>query len=147
MNYGCDTSFLMRILTNHPNPLAADVISEAFIRVKRGDVFEVSDLVLSEAYFALQVSYGLTKSDALKCLKAISFAKGFKVSDYAKEILTLPGLDKASPGFVDRLIHGGYFVKRRKTVSCEKSFSKLANTEVFKERRRRVVGKFGIIRA
>ena len=133
MNYGCDTSFLLRILTNHPLPLATKVISEAFTRVKRGDMFRISDLVLAEAYYALQVSYGLAKADALKCLKAISVAKGFKVSDYAKEILAMPSLEKASPGFVDRLIHGEYFTDRCKTVSCEKSFRKLVNSEVFIE--------------
>jgi len=132
MTYGCDTSFLMRILTNHPHPLASDVICEAYRRVKSGDIFEVSDLVLSEAYFLLQASYGLSKSDALKCLKSISIAKGFKVSDHARDILALPALEKARPGFVDRLIHSEYFVANRKTVSCEKSFRKLANTEVFK---------------
>ena len=133
MNFGCDTSFLLRILTNHPQPLATKVISEAYTRVKRGDVFRISDLVLSEAYYALQVSYGLSKSEALKCLKAIAVAKGFLVSDFAKEILAIPVLEKASPGFVDRLIHGGYFTLRCKTVSCEKSFRKLIDSEVIKE--------------
>jgi len=132
VNFGCDTSFLLRILTNHPLPLAAEVISEAYVRVKRGDVFEISDLVLSEAYYALQVSYGLSKSDALKCLKAISVAKGFKVSDRAREILQMTSLEKARPGFVDRLIHAEYSGAGRKTVACEKSFHKLVNTEVFK---------------
>jgi len=133
MTYGCDTSFLMRILTNHPLPLASDVIAEACRRVKQGDVFEISDLVLSEAYFALQVSYGLSKADALKCLKTISVAKGFEVSGHARDILALPALERSSPGFVDRLIHGEYFTTNLMTVTCEKSFRKLANTEVFKE--------------
>jgi len=136
MTYGCDTSFLMRILTNHPLPLASDVIAETYRRVKQGDVFEISDLVLSEAYYSLQASYGLSKSDALKCLKAISIAKGFKVSDHARDILALPVLEKASPGFVDRLIHSEYFVANHKTLTCEKSFRKLANTEVFSEKKK-----------
>ena len=134
MKYGCDTSFLLRILTNHPLPLATKVISEAFIRIKQGNVFKISDLVLSEAYYALQVSYGLSKADALKCLRTISIARGFEVSGYAKEILAMSSLDKSNPGFVDRLIHGGYFIERCKIVSCEKAFRKLVNAEVIKEK-------------
>lgn len=131
MTYGCDTSFLMRILTNHPVPLAAKVIAETDKRIKSGDVFEISDLTLSEAYFSLQASYGVSKADALTLLRMISEAAGFTVSDHARGILALPNLATAKPGFVDRLIHGTYFSEGNKTVACEKSFRKLSLTEVF----------------
>ena len=65
MTYGCDTSFLMRILTNHPKPLSLKVIETAYKRVLEGCVFEISDTTLSEAYYALQASYGVSKADAL----------------------------------------------------------------------------------
>ena len=131
MTYGCDTSFLMRILTNHPGPLAAKVIAETDKRIKSGDVFEISDLTLSEAYFSLQVSYGVSKADALVLLKRISEAAGFTVSDHAKGILALPNLATAKPGFVDRLIHGTYFSEGKTTIACEKSFRKQPLSEVF----------------
>ena len=131
MTYGCDTSVLMRILTNHPSPLAAKVIAEADKRIKSGDVFEISDLTLSEAYFSLQASYGVSKADALTLLKRMSEATGFTVSDHARDILARPNLATAKPGFVDRLIHGTYFSEGNKTVACEKSFRKLPLTEVF----------------
>lgn len=131
MTYGCDTSFLMRILTNHPGSLAAKVIAETDKRIQSGDVFEISDLTLSEAYFSLQASYGVSKVDALALLKRISEAAGFTVSDHARGILALPNLATAKPGFVDRLIHGTYFSEGNKTVACEKSFRKLPLTEVF----------------
>ena len=83
MTYGCDTSFLMRILTNHPSRLAGKVIAETDKRINRGDVFEISDLTLSEAYFSLQASYGVSKADALSLLKRMSEAAGFTVSDHA----------------------------------------------------------------
>ena len=131
MTYGCDTSFLMRILTNHPQPLAAKVIAEEYRRVLDGHVFEISDLTLSEAYYSLQASYGVSKTDALMLLKRISEATGFVVSGHAKNTLALPNIAKASPGFVDRLIHGEYFAAARTTVACEKSFRKLPLAEVF----------------
>jgi predicted nucleic-acid-binding protein len=131
MTYGCDTSFLMRILTNHPRPLATKVIVEAYRRVQQGDAFEISDLTLSEAYYSLQASYGVPKADALALLKKISEARGFVVSDHARDVLALPNLAKSSPGFVDRLIHGEYFAGAKTTVACEKSFRKLPLAEVF----------------
>ena len=131
MTYGCDTSFLMRILTNHPRPLATKVIVEAYGRVQDGHLFEISDLTLSEAYYSLQASYGVSKADALTLLKKIAVAKGFVVSGHAKAVLALPNLAKTRPGFVDRLIHGEYFADSKTTVACEKSFRKLPHTEVF----------------
>ena len=123
MTYGCDTSFLMRILTNHPCPLAAKVIAETDERIKSGDVFE--------AYFSLQASYGVSKADALALLKRMSEVAGFTVSDHARDILALPNLATAKPGFVDRLIHGSYFSEGKTTIACEKSFRKLPLSEVF----------------
>lgn len=131
MTYGCDTSFLMRILTNHPRPLATRVIMEAYRRVQEGHLFEISDLTLSEAYYSLQASYGVPKPDALTLLKKIVEARGFVVSNYVKDVLAIPNLAKASPGFVDRLIHGEYFTDSKTTVACEKSFRKLPLAEVF----------------
>ena len=131
MTYGCDTSFLMRILTNHPRPLATKVIVEAYRRVQAGHLFEISDLTLSEAYYSLQASYGVSKVDALTLLKKISQARGFVVSRHAKDVLAVSNLAKASPGFVDRLIHGEYFANSKTTVACEKSFKKLPLAEVF----------------
>ena len=131
MTYGCDTSLLMRILTNHPSPLAAKVIAETDKRIKSGDVFEISDLTLSEAYFSLQANYGVSKTDALALLKRMSEVAGFTVSDHARDILALPNLATAKPGFVDRLIHGTYFSEGKTTIACEKSFRKLPLSEVF----------------
>ena len=131
MTYGCDTSFLMRILTNHPSSLAAKVVAETDKRIKSGDLFEISDLTLSEVYFSLQASYGVSKADALALLKRISETVGFTVSVHARDIFAVPNLATAKPGFVDRLIHGIYCSAGKTTVACEKSFRKLPLSEVF----------------
>lgn len=131
MTYGCDSSFLMRILTNHPLPLAAKVVEATHARIQAGDQFEISDLVLSETYYALQASYGVAKVNALSLLGKIAVTEGFVVSDRAKDILSIPNLWKINPGFVDRLIHGQYLSEAKTTVSCEKAFKKLPRTEVF----------------
>ena len=73
----------------------------------------------------------MSKADALTLLRKISEAKGFVVSKHAKDVLAIPNIAKASPGFVDRLIHGEYFADSKTTVACEKSFRKLPLAEVF----------------
>ena len=57
MKYALDTSVLVRILVNRPQPLAAEVIREVASRIADGDVMLVSNLVLSEAYYAVQHHY------------------------------------------------------------------------------------------
>lgn len=133
MTYSLDTSALLRILTNEPRQLAANVAMWIHVRQLRGDLFVISDLVMAEAYYALQYHYGFTKEEALKTLNVIANAKGFSVSGWTKDILSLPNLAKATPGFVDRMIHGAGFAAGQTTLSCEKSFRRLLNTEIVKE--------------
>lgn len=133
MTYSLDTSAFLRILLNEPKRLAANVAMYVCSRQQQGDVFEISDLVLAEAYYALQFHYDLPKDAALKVLQHFAGLKGFRVSSYAKDILALPNLAKTSPGFVDRLIHGAAFTSGATTVSCEKNFKRLANTAIIKE--------------
>lgn len=133
MTYSLDTSTLLRILLNEPKRLAANVAMFVFSRQQKGDVFAISDLVLSEAYYALQFHYDLPKDKAIESLKFIANIKGFAVSDWAKDVLSLPNLAKATPGFVDRLIHGAAFVQSQTTVSCEKGFRRLPSTDIVKE--------------
>lgn len=133
MTYSLDTSALLRILTNEPRKLAANVAIRIQARQRKGDLFSISDLVLAEAYFALQYHYNFAKEDAIKTLKFIANTPGFVVSDWTKDILSQPGLDRATPGFVDRMIHGAAFASGQTMLSCEKSFRRLLNTEIVKE--------------
>ena len=60
----------------------------------------------------------------------LSLQRGFEFSDEAKRALALPNIAKASPGFVDRLIHGEQVARGVKVLSCEKDFRKLPDTEL-----------------
>ena len=42
--------------------------------------------------------------------------------------ISLDNIDRASPGFVDRQIHGEQHAKGISVLSCEKSFRKLSDT-------------------
>ena len=133
MIHGLDTSVLMRILTRQPTRLATNVIVKIHRLQLAGDRFFISDLVLSEAYFALQDHYGISKANAIAALNALCNVPGFEVTPHAKEALSTPDLERAHPGFADRLICGDYLNRGLKTFACEKSFSRMPLTEVIKE--------------
>ncbi len=125
VRYSLDTTFLVRLLTGDPVPqfhLAADFLEKC--RREEG-VVEVLDLVLAEAYFALKYHYGFPKDAALKSLHQFAEQPLVAVSKYALEILALPGLSSANPGFVDLLIHSFSRTKNCKLVTFEKKARKL----------------------
>lgn len=125
MRYSLDTTFLIRLLTGDPVPqfhLAAGFLQKCELEE---DVAEVLDLVLAEAYFALQYHYGFPKDAALKSLYQFVQQPVVAVSQHALEILSLSGLSSANPGFVDLLIHGSSRTKNCKLVTFEKKARKL----------------------
>ena len=130
MTWALDTSVLVRILSNSPQPLATEVIWTVADRIANGDTMFISNLVASEAYYAMQHHYGVDKGTVLRSLRFISEQPGFRFDDEAKSALSIDGLDHANLGFVDRLIHGESESKGFTLLSCEKSFRRLANTEV-----------------
>ena len=125
LRYSLDTSFVVRLLTGDPVPLFQ--LAASFLEKCRREegVAEVLDLVLAEAYFALQYHYGFPKEAALKSLYQFSEHHAVAVSKHTLEILSLPGLSSANPGFIDLLIHGFSRTKNCQLVTFEKKARKL----------------------
>jgi predicted nucleic-acid-binding protein len=125
-----DTSVVMRLLVQEP----ADLYRAAAVFVEeklRSDVpVHVCDLVLAEAYFALQGFYGMPKAAALEVLAGFVATKGLIFSPQARGVLATKHLAKAKPGFVDRLIHGAGHLTGQTLVTFEKAASKLPSTVV-----------------
>ena len=125
-----DTSVLIRLLTRDPLPLfktAADLLDQ-WTEGTPGLI--VTDLVLSETYYALQYHYSFPKAGAIESLRRMASHPAIAVSPYAKKILSLPNLATARPGFVDRLIHGAAQAAGATIVTFEKSAGKLPHTHV-----------------
>ena len=133
MDYGLDTSALLRIVTSDPPSLAVKVARAIQLIVEDGGILHVSDLVVQEAYFALQHHYGSTKENAIADLLAISNAEGFHFSSGAKAVLSEPHAARMAPGLVDRMIVADYDAKGFHTLSCEKSFRRLPSALVITE--------------
>ena len=136
MNYGADTSIVLRVLTGEPSSLAQIVQTRLTALWSQGDRIAICDMVLAEAYFALQHSYGLAKKDALDALKLLAAHPGFSLSASAVSALRTPNLEKASPGFIDRVIHGTYMTDANAEsimLTCEKDAKRLGHVEVLKD--------------
>lgn len=126
--FSLDTSFALRILTESPDsqvPLALDFYEE---QRQAGNQLFISDLVLSECYFALQFHFDFTKADALAALKALTAE--ITVTPSARLVFNLPNLAQMKPGFIDRLIHGAAHGEGQTLVTFEKAAKKLPNTLV-----------------
>ena len=135
MRYGADTSIILRVLTGQPTSLAAVVRTRLESLWLSGAILDVCDLVVSETYFALQHSYGLTKESALNALLNLSAHPGFRLSSQVVAALRTENLARAKPEFLDRVIHGTYVADDDSVMlTCEKGSRRLANVEVIKDK-------------
>ncbi len=130
MTFGLDTSVVLRLLTGQPQELAARALARYQDGISAGDSFYVSDIVASEVYYAIQHHYGKTKEEALTALKVFSDGEGISFSQNFVVAINASNIHRANPGFVDRMLAASYRDQGQITLSCEKSFSRLPDTEV-----------------
>ena len=130
MTFGLDTSVVLRLLTGQPRELAARALARYQDGIAKGDSFYVSDIVASETYYAIQYHYGKNKEEALSALKGFSSGEGVSFSKNFAASINTPDIHKANPGFVDRMLASEYRQQGQITLSCEKSFRRLPDTEV-----------------
>lgn len=75
-----DTSVIVRLLTQEPQALFQTAAQFLEARLTAGVPVFISDLVLAEAYFALQTCYHFPKADALRTIAALAQTNGLSVS-------------------------------------------------------------------
>jgi predicted nucleic acid-binding protein len=132
MRVGLDTSVLLRLLTGEPGPLAAIAVRRVEASLLAGDTVLVSDLVVSEAYFALQQHFRLSKAQAIGALRDFLRQSGAVAAGAADGILATPNLAVAQPGLVDRLIHAEYVRVADEMLTFEKSAARLRGAHVLR---------------
>ncbi len=132
MRVGLDTSVLLRLLTGEPEPLAAVAARRVEASLRAGDTVLVSDLVVSEAYFALQHHFGLSKAQAIDVLQEFLSKSGALAAGSADRILATHNLAVAQPGLVDRLIHAEYIRVADMMLTFEKSAARLTGSRVLR---------------
>jgi len=130
MKIGLDTSVVLRLLTGEPEAQARLALAEVQTLTTRGVSLFVSDLVTSEVYFALQYHYAVPKVEALSILAQFFAESGVQALGAAAAVLSVRGLAKANPGFVDRLIHAGYISSVGEVLTFEKAAGRLQSVRV-----------------
>ena len=127
-----DTSIVMRLLTGLPEAQAQKALSEFTSRLASGSKLFVSDLVISEAYFALQHHYKIPKPEALQLLSDFLSDSGITSTGVATTIMATPNLATAKPGFLDRLIHAQALDVAEELLTFEKASSRLGHVCILK---------------
>jgi predicted nucleic-acid-binding protein len=122
---GLDTSFILRLLLGEPTDQAERAVEKLDEMKGRGEKGAVSDLVVSEAYFALQYHYGVPKQLALNKLKEFLQSPEIQATGQSLDVLAQSNLGRAKPGFVDRLIHAEYLQTTSGMLTFEKAAAKL----------------------
>lgn len=127
---GIDTSVVMRLLTGEPAPLAS-IATEYLAEIEgAGAAVFVSNLVVSEAYFACNYHYRMPKAEVLRGLLTLLSKPTFVVHPALLGLLAKEDLATAKPGFLDRLIHAEYTGADLPLVTFEKSASRLPNSRL-----------------
>ncbi|KAF0246438.1 MAG: hypothetical protein FD180_702 [Planctomycetota bacterium] len=134
MKLGLDTSVVLRLLTGEPAGMAAVCGERLEAAARAGDRVVVSDLVVLEAYHALQFHYELPKERAREAI-ARMFRSGQVEPDRPETAEAYAPAAGAGP--VDRLIHSRYAALGARTLTFDDLQSRLAGAERLRERRHR----------
>lgn len=107
---GLDTSVVLRLLVGSPPGQAGAALALVKENAAAGVKVVVSDLVVSEAYFALHAHYDVPKNEAIRALSEMlsSGLVGPADGPAILAVLAAAARPPAKPGFVDRLIHAQY---------------------------------------
>lgn len=129
---GLDTSVVLRILTGEPEGQARAV--REFLRSSshQGKRLVVSDLVISETYFALVTHYGVSKREAMDGLLEMLERGVVHPSPGARSVDVLRTMKTSGqkPGLVDRLIHAHYASLPADMATFERASRKLTGAVV-----------------
>jgi predicted nucleic acid-binding protein len=127
-----DTSVVLRILIGEPEDSARIAEASVCQAIDAGREVLVSDLVVLEAYFALQHHYGISKVATVKNLRALFEADGIapENGDSIIEVLDSMLSGASKPGLVDRLIHARAAKAQAELYTFEKASRRLPGVKV-----------------
>lgn len=123
--FGIDTSILVRLLTGDPSR-DYEKTRAALERLLTDDPaaeIEASNLVIAEAYFALQHHYGVPKDEAREALTSV-LTSGLVKPQLGRSVLEALS-EKAEPGLLDRLIAGEYSASGLVPVTHDRKMARL----------------------
>lgn len=131
MTLGLDTSVVLRLLTGEPPGMASVCRERLEAAAVAGDKVVVSDLVLLEAYHALQFHYLIPRHVARAAI-AKMLKSGQVEAERPDAALVFAPAGGADPA--DRLIHARYAALGARTLTFDASQSRLPGAERLRER-------------
>jgi predicted nucleic acid-binding protein len=131
---GLDTSVVLRLLVGAPSDQAQSALRFVKDQLTAGSRIVASDLVVSEAYFALHAHYGVPKSKAISALLEMLASGLVEPADGPGILTVLAATARApsKPGFVDRLIHAQYRRSSAGMATFERAAGRLSGTTVLR---------------
>ena len=128
--YGIDTSIFVRLLTGDP---AKDyektrAALEKILSDDPAAEIEVSNLVIAEAYFALQHHYGVPKDEARAALVSV-MTSGLIKPQHGQSVLDALR-ETREPGVLDRLIASDYAAHGLITVTNDRKMGRLPRSRL-----------------
>jgi predicted nucleic-acid-binding protein len=129
---GLDTSVVLRLLVGAPAGQARAALGFVRQNLAAGRRVVASDLVVSEAYFALHAHYDVPKPEAVAALLEMLRSGLVEPADgpAVTRALETAARAPAKLGFVDRLIHAQYERMSATMVTFERAAARLASTTV-----------------
>jgi predicted nucleic acid-binding protein len=131
---GLDTSVVLRLLVGSPPGQAKTALGFVKKSLTVGVRVIVSDLVVSEAYFALHAHYDVPKAEAISALLEMLRSGLVEPADgpVILAVLAAAARPPAKPGFVDRLIHEQYQRSSASMATFERAAGRLVGTTVLR---------------
>ena len=131
---GLDTSVVLRLLTAEPADQADEALGFLKELKSAGRRAFASDLVVSEAYFALQAHYQVPKKAAVRALLDFLRTGFVEPEENGVAVQALESITGSSqkPGFVDRMIHAQYAMIPATLITFEKASKELDGVIVLK---------------
>jgi predicted nucleic acid-binding protein len=124
MSLGLDTSVVLRLLTGAP-ATQADA-ARAILATSR-DPICISDLVVSETYFALRHHYAVPHADAAHAMAALLDDPRVQCTGVAKRVVrhaTARAVSRSAPGLMDQLILADYRANQCTVATFDRELAK-----------------------
>ena len=124
MSLGLDTSVVLRLLTGVPAKQAD--AARSMLAASR-DTICISDLVVSETYFALRHHYAVPHADAAHALAALLDDPRVQCTGVAKRVVrdaTARSVSRSAPGLMDQLILADYRANQCTVATLDRELAK-----------------------
>ena len=127
--FGIDTSILVRLLTGTPADTYTACRNALQVLIEdRGAQILASNMVIGEAYVAVQHHYGVAKADARDALLKV-LTSGMVSPLHGRSVLAAIA-NRSGAGLLDRLIADHYQREELVTLTLDRRMSALPETEL-----------------